>query len=184
MATDRTDTLATGAARSLQDARFEEATAEYGAALDRLARAYEPDPDKRKDLLQEILVGLWRSFAAFDERCSTRTWVYRVAHNVATSKVLRRRRAPLLSLDEVASRPGEVHNETTLDRQLALDRLLSLVRTLDPVDRRVILLYLEGVDAASIGEITGLSARHVSTKIHRIKQVLAKRFHEGTSHGR
>ena len=61
---------------------------------------------------------------------------------------------------------------------------LSLVQTLEPIDRRVILLYLEDVDAASIGEITGLSARNVSTKIHRIKQVLAKRFHEGPSHDR
>jgi RNA polymerase sigma-70 factor (ECF subfamily) len=183
VATDRTDSLASGAVRSLQDARFEDATAEYGAALARLARAYEPDPDRRKDLLQEILIALWRSFAAFDERCSTRTWVYRVAHNVATSKVLRRRTAPLVSLDEVAARSGEMHDESTLDRQLALDRLLSLVQTLEPVDRRVILLYLEGVDAASIGEITGLSARNVATKIHRIKQVLAKRFHEGPSHG-
>ena len=170
--------------RSLQDARFEAATAEYGAALARLARAYEPDPDQRKDLLQEILIELWRSFAAFDQRCSTRTWVYRVAHNVATSKVLRRRTAPLVSLDEVASTPGEMHDENTLDRTLALERLLALVRTLEPLDRRVILLYLEDVDAASIGEITGLSARNVSTKIHRIKQVLAKRFHEGASHGR
>jgi RNA polymerase sigma-70 factor (ECF subfamily) len=169
---------------SLQDERFEQAAAEYGPALARLARAYEPDPDKRKDLLQDILIGLWRSFAAFDARCSTRTWVYRVAHNIATSKVMRRRTAPLVSLDEVASRPGEMDNERALGRQLALNRLLSLVQTLEPTDRRVILLYLEDVDAASIGEITGLSARIVSTKIHRIKQVLAKRFHEGTSHGR
>lgn len=110
--------------------------------------------------------------------------MYRVAHNVATSKVLRRRTAPLVSLDELASRPSETHNERTLDRQLAVDRLFSLVQALEPVDRRVILLYLEGVDAASVGEITGLSARNVSTKIHRIKQVLAKRFHEGAGHGR
>jgi len=40
------------------------------------------------------------------------------------------------------------------------------------------LLYLEGVDAASIGEVTGLSAGNVATKIHRIKAVLARRFHD------
>ena len=57
-------------------------------------------------------------------------------------------------------------------------------RIADDPNTDVILLYLEGVDAASIGEITGLSARNVSTKIHRIKQVLARRFHEGPSHGR
>ena len=57
------------------------------------------------------------------------------------------------------------------------------MQTLEPLDRRVILLYLEGVDGASIGEITGLSARKVATKVHRIKQVLTQRFHEVFTHG-
>src|SRR5215217_8164951 len=88
-------------------ARYEQATAAYGPALERLARAYEPDPDRRRDLLQEIHIALWRSFAGFDERCSLRTWIYRVAHNTATSQVLRRRaHAPtLVSLDEAAEMP-------------------------------------------------------------------------------
>jgi RNA polymerase sigma-70 factor (ECF subfamily) len=46
----------------------------------------------------------------------------------------------------------------------------------------VILLYLEGLDAASIGEITGISAGNVATKIHRIKNILVRRFHEGGRH--
>jgi RNA polymerase sigma-70 factor (ECF subfamily) len=54
---------------------------------------------------------------------------------------------------------------------------------LTPLDRQVIVLYLEGIEAASIGEITGLSASNVATKIHRIKQVLVRRFHEGVRHG-
>jgi RNA polymerase sigma-70 factor, ECF subfamily len=61
--------------------RYEEASAAYGAALERLARAYEADPDRRRDLLQEIHIALWRSLEGFDGRCSLRTWVYRVAHN-------------------------------------------------------------------------------------------------------
>ena len=56
---------------------------EYGAALERLAWAYELDPDRRRDLLQEIHLALWRSFENFDVRCSLRTWTCRVAHNVA-----------------------------------------------------------------------------------------------------
>jgi RNA polymerase sigma-70 factor (ECF subfamily) len=62
-----------------------------GAALGRLARAYERDADQRRDLLQEIHVALWRSLSRFDGRCSLRTWVYRVAHNTAISKTVRRR---------------------------------------------------------------------------------------------
>lgn len=169
-------------AGSCQDGLYAEAAATYGAALDRLAHAYEPDADRRLDLLQEVHVALWRSFASFDGRCSLRTWVYRVAHNVATSQVIRRRgRAPaLVGLDELESMPDVIDHEQVLDDRRALDRMMVLIHRLDPFDREVILLYLEGVDAASIGEITGISAGNVATKVHRVKKMLARRFHEGT----
>ena len=167
-----------------QDALYEQAASGYGAAIERLARAYEPDADKRRDLVQDIHVAIWRSFAGFDGRCSLRTWVYRIAHNVVTSEVLRRRgKTPaLVSLDTLASMADHHDGERAADRHLALERLLALVQTLEPLDRRVILLYLEDIDAASIGEITGLSAGNVATKIHRIKQILSRRFHHGVTH--
>ena len=154
----------------------------YRAALERLAHAYEPDADRRLDLLQEIHVALWRSFASFDGRCSLRTWVYRVAHNVATSQVIRRRgRAPaFVGLDELESVPDATDHEQMLDDRRRLDRLMMLIHRLDPFDRQVILLYLEGVDAASIGEIAGISAGNVATRVHRVKKLLARRFQEGT----
>jgi RNA polymerase sigma-70 factor, ECF subfamily len=159
---------------------YADAATEYGGALDRLARAYEPDPDRRQDLLQEIHVGLWRSLSRFDGRCSMRTWVYRVAHNIATSRVIRPKAhaAVLVSSDDLESIPATGDGEDALDRRLTLDRLYVLIRGLRPIDRQVMLLYLEEVDAAAIGEITGLSAGNVATRIHRIKQVLTRRFHE------
>jgi RNA polymerase sigma-70 factor (ECF subfamily) len=69
--------------KSEQDERYSAAAMEHGAALQRLARATEANPERRRDLLQDMHVALWRSFAGFDGRCSVRTWVYRVAHNVA-----------------------------------------------------------------------------------------------------
>ena len=164
--------------------RYEEAAAAYGAALERLARAYEPDRDRRRDLLQEIHIALWRSLAGFDGRCSLRTWVYRVAHNTATSQVIRRRaNAPtLVSLDELASMPTDDGIEIETDHQRAMERIQALVQALAPLDRQVILLYLEGVDAAAIGDVTGLSAGNVATKIHRIKKILGQRFHQGGRH--
>jgi hypothetical protein len=100
-----------------QEDLYRETSATFRAAPDRPARAYEADPENRRDLIQEIHLALWRSFEGFDGRCSLRTWVYRVAHN-----------------------------------------------------------------AAAIAEITALSPSNVATKIHRIKNVLARRFHEGGSH--
>ena len=131
--------------------------------------------------MQDIHLALWQSLARFDRRCSLRTWVYRVAHNVATSQVLRRKgRAPtLVSLEELAEPSRESEAFAAVDRQQTLDRLLALVQQLRPLDRQIILLYLEDLDAAAIGEITALSAGNVATKIHRIKSILKRRFHEG-----
>ena len=112
-----------------QDQQFEQAVAEFGPALARLACAYEADFHRRQDLLQEIHIALWRSFATFDGRCSLRTWVYRVAHNIATAQVFRRRgRNPtaFLTLEDVETRAAAANIEETTDRERALERLLAL----------------------------------------------------------
>jgi RNA polymerase sigma-70 factor (ECF subfamily) len=168
-----------------QDDLYEAAAAKYGPALDRLARAYEADPDRRRDLFQEIHFELWRSFAHFDARCSIRTWVYCIAHNAATSHVVRQRRGhlTLMSLEELeAILPANDESERAVDERRALERLSELIQKLKPLDRQVIVSYLEGLDANSIGEITGLSPGNVAMKIHRIKDILTRRFHEGGSH--
>lgn len=173
-------------AASRQDELYREAAAAFGQPLQRLARGYESDPDRRLDLLQEIHLALWRSFAGFDGRCSLRTWVYRVAHNVATSHVIRERRAgsrTFVGLEDIEPPAPGLDAERSADRRIALEKLARLIRSLAPADRQVILSYLEGLDAASIAEITGLSARNVATRIHRIKALLARRFHQGGHDG-
>ncbi len=171
--------------KASQDDRYTEAADQFGAALERLARAYEMDPEKRRDLIQEIHFQLWRSFERFDARCSVRTWVYRVAHHVAASHVLRERRVfkNLVSLEELEKVPEKDPHDT--HRRIDLNRLSALIQRLKPLDRQVIVSYLEEIDAASIGEITGLSPANVAMRIHRIKNILARRFHEdGGSHAK
>ena len=80
----------------------------------------------------------------------------------------------LVSLEEVEMAPVP----PDADRWLALKRLTHLVQRLKPEDREVILAYLEGMESAEIGELTGISARNVATKVHRIKNLLARNFHE------
>jgi RNA polymerase sigma-70 factor (ECF subfamily) len=171
----------TPADRSEQNDLYTEVATRYGPALQRLARAYEANPDKRRDLLQEIHIALWRSFATFDDRCSVRTWVYRVAHNTATSQVIRRRGSTptFVGLDEIDAASDDQDQEQAFDRQRALERLTALIHRLKPVDRQVMLLYLEGLDAASIEDVTGISKANVATKVHRIKKLLTERFHHG-----
>ncbi len=95
-------------ASSQQDERYVRAAETLGPALERLARAFEADPDQQKDLLQEIHFAVWRSFSRFDGRCSESTWVYRVAHNAAASHVASRKRlraGGMLTLDELERIP-------------------------------------------------------------------------------
>jgi len=172
------------AATPTQDELYQDAARTYCSPLERLARAYEADSEIRRDLLQDIHVALWRSFEGFDGRCSIRTWIYRVAHNVAASHVMRQRRTRSEALvgledEELENLPDTTSGQPAADRNQALDRLLTLIQRLKPMDRHVILSYLEGLDAASIGETTGLSPGNVATKIHRIKTVLARQFQQG-----
>jgi RNA polymerase sigma-70 factor (ECF subfamily) len=71
--------------------------------------------------------------------------------------------------------PADIEADT--DRRKNLERLERLIRQLKPIDRQVIISYLEDMDAASIAEITGLSPASVAMRIHRIKNILARRFH-------
>jgi RNA polymerase sigma-70 factor, ECF subfamily len=165
-----------------RDNTYEEVFTTFSGAIDRLARSYEIDSEKRRDLLQDIHFAVWRSLKNFDGQCSLRTWVYRVAHNVAASHVLKNHRAnqrPLLSLDDIHDVPGAHDPAESTDRQMTLDRLYSLIQQLDAVDRQVILLYLEDLDAGSIADVVGITAVNAATKIHRIKKILTRKFTEG-----
>lgn len=161
------------------DETYQEACAAYGAALNRLARAYEAEPEKRRDLLQDIHIAMWKSFGRFNGSCSLRTWILRIAHNVAASHVLRERRrnrVTMVGLEDLEATAGAPDSLQTMAEHQALARLTDLIRQLLPIDRQVILSYLEGMDAEAISELTGLSSSNVATKIHRIKEILRKRF--------
>lgn len=164
-----------------QDERYRDAASTFGAAIERLARGYEADGELRRDLVQEIHTALWRSFAYFEQQCSVRSWVYRIAHNVAVTHIQRSKRLrgggfeTLDAIDDLAS-PANPEAETG-EAQM-VERLFATIHRLAPADRQVMLLYLEDLTAAEIGEVTGLSATAVSSRIHRLKELLAKPFAE------
>jgi RNA polymerase sigma-70 factor (ECF subfamily) len=167
-----------------QQALYLEVSRQFGPAIVRLARGYEAEPARRQDLVQEIHVALWRSLLLYDQRCSLRTWVYRIAHSTAARHVLVNRRIrarELQTLDEIAEPADHRDGVERLDRAVALQHLLSLIARLKPLDRQVILLYLEDFKADAISDVVGLSREHVATKVHRIKKLLGAMFHEGAS---
>ena len=129
--------------RRERDDSFHLCIAQFGAALERLACAYE----SRRDLLQEVHTALWRSMGVFDERCSLRTWTFRVAHNTAASHIARSMRHSAhewVTLETIEDVAGDQNNEDLTNKRLVIDRVAALIRRLRPLDRQMFLLYLEG----------------------------------------
>jgi RNA polymerase sigma-70 factor (ECF subfamily) len=170
--------------RRQQDELYAEANKLCGPFLRRLARGYEADPDRCLDLLQDIHVELWRSMALFDRRCSLRTWVFRVANNVAMSHLVRRRRTAerLVAIETLDFDVAPIDGCAQAESALSAAKLIELIQQLKPLDRQIFVLYLEGESAEQIAEFTGLSASNVSTKIHRIRRLLSRQFLEGADH--
>jgi RNA polymerase sigma-70 factor, ECF subfamily len=136
----------------------------------KVAYIYCRDAEERRDLMQEMVIQLWRSFASFQERAAPTTWTYRVAMNVAISYRRRegRRVRNALPLDfafDVADSVFAVDNEPS-------QRLRTLIDGLDEMNRALTLFYLEGFDHAEIAAMLGTSASNVATRLNRIKMKL------------
>jgi RNA polymerase sigma-70 factor (ECF subfamily) len=89
-----------------------------------------------------------------------------------------------VDLETLEARISSVDGETQVDQRFSAAILLDLIHRLKPLDRQVILLYLEGEAAGPIAEVTGISATNVATKIHRIKRMLKQKYLEGADDAR
>lgn len=158
--------------------RFEHLLHEHRRIVFKVASVYARDAEDRQDLVQEICVQLWRAFARYDPaRARLSTWIYRIALNVAISQ-LRRQTGALAGRME----PLETHHLETIGGEVASEpdeRLASLyafIGELEPLNRALILLYLDDRPYAEIADVLGISETNVATKLGRIKQTLRGRM--------
>jgi RNA polymerase sigma factor (sigma-70 family) len=140
--------------------------------LFKVANAYCRNGADREDMLQETIAQLWRSYPRFDGRVAFSTWMYRIAVNVAISfhrSDRRKRRALAPAAESVLERvPAPEQPED--DDRLALVR--ELIEQLGPLDRALMLFYLDDYSYAEIASTLGISETNVGTKIGRIKERL------------
>lgn len=94
----------------------------------------------------------------------------------------RRTYSTLVSLEELEVLPDKDQGRFAVEQHINLTKLSALIQRLRPLDRQVIVCWLEGLDAESIGEITGLSPGNVAVRINRIKNILARQFRERSSY--
>ncbi|GMN01492.1 RNA polymerase sigma factor [Erythrobacter sp. MTPC3] len=163
--------------KSKQADLYHEAGDQFAPAIARLARAVEHDAEKARDLEQDMHCALWTSFSRFDGTCALKTWVYRVAHNVAADHIAQAVRGPKrVPLEQIETLPAPANTEMQAAKTHAMAQVAALIRQLPALDAQVIVLWLEGESGADIADITGLSSGAVSVRIHRIKSLLASHF--------
>jgi RNA polymerase sigma factor (sigma-70 family) len=152
--------------------------AEFGAMLSRVAAMYAPPGAEREDLAQEMAMALVRALPRFRGESALRTYVYRIAHNCGIRRIARRRAAgaPLDEAEIAAPAPGP---EREVAARRDVERLASAVRTLPLGARQVLVLALEGLTHAEIGEVLGLAENVVSVRLHRARAALRARLGEG-----
>jgi len=143
-------------------------------ALGRLAGSYAGSTGEREDLLQEIALALWQALPRFRGESSERTFLFRIAHNHCIDHITRRR--PMASLQELELDPedGTRSVESTLTQEQESARLMAAVRRLPLIQRQVVILALEDLDYAQIGEVLGITENNVGVRLNRARASLRK----------
>lgn len=149
------------------EAQFRDLIVRYRPALRRLCAAYLWEPADRDDLFQEIAAAVWTALPRFRGDASERTWLYRIAHNVAMTYATRRRRQHQREhpLEEATQRAANTVDPRRAD-------LLRLVEQLEPIDRQIALLYLEGLTASETEDVLGLNPNHAAVRLTRLRRKL------------
>ena len=142
----------------------------------KVANSYCKDSDDRKDLVQEIIIQLWRSFKRFDHSCKLSTWIYRVALNVAISFYRRDSKRKMASTELTESLIAIIPENDPSETESQINQLQQFIGELKDMDRALMILYLEDKSQKEIGEIMGITETNVSTKIARIKEKLKVKF--------
>lgn len=149
---------------------FEALLQSHRGIVFKVANTYCWRPDDRDDLVQDIIAQLWRAWPRYDPSRTYSTWMYRIALNVAISFVRKavRHRELSVPLDETLHDTAAAANsDGTEDRR---HRLQKFIERQAPLDRALLLLYLEDKSQREIAEILGITPTNVSTKINRLKQ--------------
>lgn len=163
------------AARALYDA--------YGPGLYAFARRRTGDPQLAREIVQDVMVSVWRSAGRFDPEIATlRTWMFQIARNATIDAGRRQSRRPRLVRDE---RPPDELPATQGDHDADIESMFRrwLVGTaLDRLgaDHRAVieLVYFRHRKVAEAAEELGVAEGTVKSRCFYAMQALRSAFDE------
>lgn len=134
--------------------------------INKIVFLYADTPTDRDDLRQDILAAAWQAYGRFRGEAQFSTWLYRVGLNVAISSLRKRKKRP-----EV--RPEELPEASTAPAR-SEDLVELILHLLQPVEKSMVLLLIEGFEQAEIAEMLGITPNHLRVKLHRLRAKLKK----------
>ena len=143
--------------------QFVEHINKHRALINKVVFLYADHSEDRNDLRQEIIGQAWRSYKSFRGESKFSTWLYRIAVNIAISFIRQHQRRKAHDLPQ----PNKVTNPS--EEKELLERIL---RVLNPVEKSVVLLMIDGYKQPEIADILGLTEINTRTKVHRIRKKL------------
>ena len=148
---------------------FETWLTQHKGLIFKVVRAYAFTGMDRDDLFQEISFQVWRSVLSFRKESSAVTWIYRVALNTAIRWIRKERKHQQQTPIDQAE---HLLQENTVAKDERLVWLYEQIHQLEPVDRSLSLLMLDGFSYKEMANIIGITESHVGVKINRIKKQL------------
>lgn len=152
--------------------RFAQMVREQKSTIYIVCYMFSKNKDEVDDLVQEVLVNLWKGFDKFEGRSDVRTWVYRVSLNTCISSS-RKKKPGLLPL----TMDIDLFDECDADNN-QVNMLHHRISKLQPFERAIVLLWLENLSYEEIGQIVGISTKNVSIRLVRIKNQLKSMSNE------
>lgn len=151
---------------------FEKVIFENQALIISVCNVYKSSQTDRDDLFQEIVLNLWKGRDSFKGNAKLSTWIYRVSLNTAISKTRKRKRNPVFYTDSIPEMPQTGEESAVMDHRLKA--LYHGISKLKPIEKAIVLLYLEEKTYEEIAEIIGISKTNVSVRLVRLKRKLEK----------
>lgn len=149
---------------------FTKVVREHKGTIYTVCYMFSKDEDEVADLFQEILINIWKGLEKFRGDSSMRTWIWRISFNTCVSYEKKKsRRGSTIPLSLSINLFDDSDEET---RQIKM--LQKRIRQLGPFDRAIVLLWLDDLSYAEIGEIVGISEKNVSVRLVRIREQLKK----------
>lgn len=128
---------------------------------------FADNQDDANDLMQEVLLRIWKGFGTFQGKGDEKGWVWRVAMNTCITQIGKKKHvAAEVPVDNLFSAGTEE------SRQIKM--LHDRIHRLRPFDRAIVMLWLEDMTYEEIGQIVGISVKNVSIRLYRIKEELKK----------